>query len=393
MINSILRVLTGDLIAKLASFISFLILTWSQSQENVALFVMANSIIAICLDPSATFAIQKIVNDKFQEGNRLSTLRYTFLLGNITSVILVLFYSDFDSVELKLSVSLFIVLTSGFIYRRVYWQSKKEFGNVSRETIYRYIFVLIGVVALFVHSNNYDVNPELLYIYISILMTGYFLFICSTEAKEKSFISWGRPCFSKRDLKIISYLIVLALWGQIDILYSSVLMTEYDTVVMATALRFYSIFVVVISSMNTVILPNIHNVDKGALKSLLSLVVFFLACVAISILLSPTILPILTNGNYPESVACFQILSISLISSFFAIRSFNNLLAYGMHIKVIFIFVFSGIVKAGILMTLPLMIDIDLVYILSLSTLISITFLNVAIIVLNKFYENSTFNV
>ncbi|ELR63774.1 hypothetical protein C942_03443 [Photobacterium marinum] len=391
MISSILRVLTGDLIAKLASFVSFLILTWSQSEENVALFVIANSIIAICLDPSATFSIQKIVNDGLEEKYRITVLRYIFFVGNILSFILVFSYSAFDSIELKISIAIFIFLTSSFIYRRVYWQSLNVFEKVSKETVYRYLFVLFGSMTVFFLSNFFEIKSEVLFLCVSIFMAAFLLFNRGDSAFEIKKLSGFKLYFSKADLKIVLYLLILSVWGQIDIIYSSAAMVEYDTVVMATALRFYSIFVLVISSINTVVLPSINKIDsEDSVRGLFLIISFFIICLLLAIIISPFIFPILTNNNYPESILCFQILSLSLITSFFAIRSFNKLLASGKHVDVIVIFLFAVIIKTCTLIVAPSLYNIKPVYILSISTLISTTILNILVIIVNKTHENST---
>jgi O-antigen/teichoic acid export membrane protein len=309
-----------------------MVLLWKFNESTIACFVMLNVVIALTFDSAATYASQKLIRDDYRV-NANEMLIPLFSLAMLFAVVYIFVFYKNTTLNLTL-FSIYLILNAVFIKIRVYLQVNMRFNMLALLNALRYLGILLGVSLSYFISTLFEEKVEV-FIFVNTCLFCLLLFfvifyknIIVKNYKPKVCNITG--IFSNKDRYVVVYILLLAGWGQFDVIIANSFLDEYFLVVVSNSLRLSAIFVLIISSINTVLLPHIKIKEfevNSRNRYILSILIILLFLV--SYFSSEYLIPIYTGGNYLETIIFFKISLFGLVTSFFVLKAFNHFVAFG----------------------------------------------------------------
>jgi O-antigen/teichoic acid export membrane protein len=182
---------------------------------------------------------------------------------------------------------------------------------------------IIGVLAIY--GEHIQAWQVLLLQAVAILVVTVPLLIRSKRLRGSRRLSkslqLGRAIILGKYRHMFGYLLILALFSQIDVLMLRALSSEHHLATYGSAYRYYGVLLLALGAVKTVLLPLIQSVSsKTEIREIFSkhrqLTLRAIPVVLVGGLISPWIIPWIDAGKYPEASTVFQILAVSSVLSF-----------------------------------------------------------------------------
>ncbi|RDY71696.1 hypothetical protein DXT76_06750, partial [Halobacillus trueperi] len=231
---------------------------------------------------------------------------------------------------------MFGVLSIGFIeYSKTIYQKKLMFMKLSIIEISRNILFLVGIViVIFLVSINLNAFYILLLQIAAFFLVGLFALkgLIHFEGIFRLKEVWKiiREVIKGKHKYILIYFFILAFFAQLDVFMLKKLSTDFQLASYGSSFRYYSLLLLALGSVHTVIIPMIQKANSlNEIRNIyikqIRLSFLFVPLVMLIILLSYWFIPIIDSGKYPEAPLIFTILAISSIISF-VLSPHSNLL-------------------------------------------------------------------
>ena len=331
--KTIIKVFSGDLVAKMITMVTTILLirvmseyAYSQYTVIVAVTNIFNQIVI------SSFGKIYIVDNDSLKGAE-STLLFLEVVLSLLIALVFLFVQP--SIRNNRTDLLFLMFaTCIFSYTRVIFQQKCKFAIFTFLEIFRVLifFIAIGII-VFVYKMQMTVSTVIFFQGCSLVSAMLLL------PQKISGLNWRQPIrikqimsalLKKEQIYLLVYATLMAVLLQIDILALKTYTSDYYVSAYSSALKYYNMMLMLLSTVNSVLLPKISMEDDYTeirqiycQQDKLSLVL--LCGVIAAILLAPFVLPIIDGGKYPESIGVFRILCVSALISFWS-SPYNNLL-------------------------------------------------------------------
>jgi O-antigen/teichoic acid export membrane protein len=200
--------------------------------------------------------------------------------------------------------------------------------------------IVIGIL-LIIHKLTYqNVAVVISVIYIAI---GIWIFIKSSEITQfKSFISSfinGKPyffSFLKASSWLIGYFLLITLIGQVDILTLTRHSTKIELANYSVALKYYSMALVFLGSINSVLLPKFsriemqdHNKQKSFTLNWIKYSVWLIIPIGLFDLFGHPLFNLINGTQYVNAFSIFMIFSFGIWLSFSLSPQTNILISRG----------------------------------------------------------------
>lgn len=193
---------------------------------------------------------------------------------------------------------------------------------------------------------------------------------------------------------LFGYFFILSFFVQLDVFMLKGLATDRVLATYSSAFRYYSLLMLLLGSVHTVLLPTIQQVTTFAqwrdiLDRLNKLFFCFLGVAVVAAWCAQWVIPWVDKGKYPDAVIVFQILTVSAVISLRCSPYVNLLMSFS-DFKFLF-----GLIIAAVLINIIL--NITLVPILAavgtaIATLISSAFVTMFIYVRATKFLQSRFS-
>lgn len=325
--RSIFQVFSFDIISKiLVGFIGIILIRYMKESEY-ALYTFALSIITIVSQTiTSTFRRIYIVG---YESFQLDQYKESFL-GLIMIIILLFASITIPFVHYFNGVLVWIILMIiGFTlvdFGKTVFQQEYKFMKFSMVEIGKSIsFFVITMSLIYFYKQKIGAwqifliqSGTMILVYIvatwgNLKIKGLFKIIVALKI--------GKTIFTGPYKFLIGYTLFATVLGQLDVLMLRYYTTEKEIATYGSAFRYYSLLLLALSSVNTVFLPVIQNINNRSeldelYKKHAKMLTFFIPLVILGAWLSKWIIPMIDLGKYPNAVPVFQVLAISAILSF-----------------------------------------------------------------------------
>ena len=331
--KTIIKVFSVDMIAKLVTTIITVILIREMTESAYANY----SVILAIANIFNQIAISSLGKMYIVDNERLGGCDKTILLLEIllACFITVLFCIIQPTIKRNMfSVFIFMVATCIFGYARTVYQQQCRFKIYTLLEIVRVSVFAVFIIGIYIISiSNLSAASVIFFQSISLGTAMIFL----TEKKSK--IKWHSSLeikktisfiCEKEQLYLLLYAVLMAVLLQLDVLSLKAWSTDYNVSAYSSALKYYNMMLMLLSTVNSVLLPKIsmttnYKEIKKVYRQQDILSIVLLLGVALAIIIAPTILPAIDGGKYPDAIIVFQILSVSALLSFWG-SPYNNLL-------------------------------------------------------------------
>jgi O-antigen/teichoic acid export membrane protein len=229
----------------------------------------------------------------------------------------------------------------------VYQQEKAFFRYSMVETV-RALLLVVGTLALALLPRGFTaVNALWVQIAMGMVMFGAF-FLTRLEVGKVLRVRRSAGLLAQVARSpyrlIVLYVMVMAVFGQLDVLLLQWLTDDFQLASYGAAFRYYGLLGLALGTVHSVFLPVVQDTTRMDQLDAIFRKHGHLVLVAIPVVLagmaaSPWIIPFIDAGKYPGSVRVFQILSVSAILSFafsphvhvmMRVRDFQRLVAYAL---------------------------------------------------------------
>ncbi|MDF2946796.1 MAG: oligosaccharide flippase family protein [Bacillales bacterium] len=325
--QSILRVFSFDMMSKiLIGIIGILLIRYMDTSEY-ALYTFSLSIINIVAQTlSNTFRRFYIVGyDNGFKDKQIESFIGAQLLIIICFALFFIFYTQ------KVDIVDFLIINTIFgitflEFTKTIFQRELNFKQFSKIEIVRSLTFFFLTIIL-IYTLKYNLNAwQVLLIQSNtmILITVAFLWNkikIKNLLKFNDFIQTGKEIVRGPYKYLIFYVFFSTILSQLDVLMLKYLSNNYHLANYGSAFRYYSLLLLALGSINSVLLPVIQNIKtRSEVDTIYSkhnkLLIVFIPIVLLGAWLSNWVLPIIDMGKYPDAVFIFQILSFSAIISF-----------------------------------------------------------------------------
>lgn len=326
---TIFKVFFVDIFSKFISMITTILLIREMNEYFYANYIFLVTITNIFSQiVISSFGKLYIVDYK-----NFKNLENTLLLLEIflsIQIILLFYYFQPSIKNSLLELFLLMISTAIFNFIRILYQQQCKFSIFSLLEIIRvFLFFILTLIFKFKLTTSNVIYFQI----ISLLSSILFIFYKKNRVNLINKINLKKVLkllLKKEQMYLFVYAILMAILLQLDILLLKKYTTNYSLAVYSSAIKYYNILLMFLSTVNNVLLPKI-TLETSYLKikkiykqqDIFSIIVLIGAIIAI--ILSPKILPLLNKGKYPEAIPVFRILCISAVISFLS-SPYNNLL-------------------------------------------------------------------
>lgn len=331
--KTIFKVFSADLFAKLITMLTTILLIRVMTAHDYADYTVFVAIVNIFSQIAiSSFGKMYIVDYEKMKGCESTILLIELLLsGAIVFAFLFLQPVVRDNIW---GLCLLMVTTCIFGYARVVFQQQCKFGIYTLLEIIRVLLFLMMIGGCFLNK-NVKVTASLVIGFQCLSLAS----AMPSLIKKISGIKWIEPIrvrkvftfiLQKDQVALFVYAALLAILLQIDVLVLKTRSTDYYVSAYSSALKYYNMMLMLLTTVNSVLLPKISMTeDYREIKKMYRqqdiLAVVLLVGIIFAVVIAPFILPILDGGKYPESIGVFRILCFSALVSFWG-APYNNLL-------------------------------------------------------------------
>lgn len=324
--KAIAQVFSFDVIAKIISGATSILLIRFMSESEYAHYLLALSIVAV-----ATGTLASSFNRIYVVGyERLKLAQMTSsFLGLQLVVIAVLALLGLPLIQNFGDIYWFavalVISTCLSEYARTVFQQQLAFLRYSLvETARTLLFVASLLLLIFLTSGTLTAWKVLM------LQTGvvFVVFILMFGRR----VNWGDLLHVRESLGLVisvvqgqyrylfAYFFVLAFFSQIDIFMLQIMSTPGQLASYGSAFRYYTIIVLILNSIHTVLLPliqrlqSLQDLDRLYARHM-KMLLLIVPAILFAGFISQWIIPVVDQGKYPDAISIFRILCLSAIIS------------------------------------------------------------------------------
>jgi O-antigen/teichoic acid export membrane protein len=325
--RSIYQVISFDLISKvLMGFIGIILIRYMVSSEYAVYTFTLSVVTVVAQTLSSTFRRIYIVGyDKFGLSKyKEAFLGLQFLLILFFALILLIYSRNFNTIYILTNI-----MIMGFTlieFTKTIFQQELKFMKFSIIEINRsfsfflFVLILIYFFRFRLSASQILAVQSLTMVLISVIVLWRKLDIKGIFKFKKAF-QMGKGIIGGRYIFLLGYTLFATLLGNLDIFMLKLLSNSSELATYGSAFRYYSLLLLTLSSVNSVFLPVIQNINNRIeldqiYRKHAKMLVVFIPVVLLGAWLSYWIIPFIDMGKYPGAVTVFRTLSISAIFSF-----------------------------------------------------------------------------
>jgi len=327
MIKSITKVFSSALFAKfILGVVGILLIRFMNAPEFAALTFAVGLATAISqVIASSINKIYIIGYDKLNlRENSFAPLSFQALLISIAVLLLLPFSAKLGNTFIPIISLIIGNCFSRFV--QTYFQLKRSFGSYAMIEITRAVLILLGFLIL-LYWNQYNICAwQVIILQAGVRFFVFVVFMFMNMGLQNIFnLRSGmvimRVVLVSNYKYLIGYFSIFAIFAQVDVFCLRILSDNYNLASYGAAFRYYSLLILALGSVKTVLFPVIKTAKtKTDVEDIYSqywqLVKYILPLVFLGTLLAGWIMPLVDAGKYPSSITVFRILSISAAISF-----------------------------------------------------------------------------
>lgn len=321
-----------DFLSKVLTAIITIMLIRKMSSTTYANYAIITSVVNLF----SQIAVTSFTRFYIIEYENIKKMKFElFVIEIIFSIFVgIIFYLFQSNVKLFFYETIFLLIaTSIFGYVRGVFQQLTNFKIYSLIEIIRVISFGIFILFITLFYSNFNIQIIVILQGLSLFFSLFFLIYKypSKSFKRKfDFKLLLKKMFERQQINLFIYAILTAVLLQMDIFMLRKFSDDYAVASYAAATRYYGIMLMVLSTVNSILLPTVANLKdyleiKRIFKEQDKLVYLFFIISFLGVVISPFMLPILDGGKYPNSIKVFQILCGSIFISFLG-SPYNNIL-------------------------------------------------------------------
>lgn len=333
--KTIFKVFSVDFFAKVVMMLITVILIRIMNEQEYANY----SVILAVTNLFNSIVISSFGKMYIVDYDRFKDLEYTLFL----SIVIIGLGLDFTYSILNANslgtigvISIFILTVAMCFYcfSRIIFQQACNFRYFSFLEIVRMLgFAILIFIGCVVTKNSLNLFSVILFQSFAMSISLIILLKKTDIAKWRKKINFKRIfefVIQKEQFLFFVYAVLMSIMGQLDILLLRNWSDDLAVATYSSALKYYNIFLMVLTTVNSVLLPKIsgekdYSLIKKTYKQLDFLAVFLAIGVIIAEIGAPLLIPIIDGGKYPGAVSIFRILIISAWISFVS-SPYNNFL-------------------------------------------------------------------
>ena len=357
--KNISKIFSMEILAKaLFSIISLGIIRFL-SQDEFAIYIIALSTISIITSSVGAVFNRLFIAGKFDQ-NKFTFLPF-FLIQMALLILLFLFFLPIKSIyNGNLDV---VFYASGLqvllIFIQTSFQKELKFNKYYLSEYLRLFVYLLLFVFLFL--NDFLNARNILSIQAISAGISSLIFISKVSFKRESFlfkkiISLFRVLINGSNKYLIFYSIIVILISSLDTILIRIFDDTNQVAIFGAAFTYFGILQAILYAINKLYLPMLQKTNSlreinSAMDTLNNLNTRYLSILFVMIILSaPFLIPIIDNGKYPESILIFQILGISSFFSLVLSPYKNIIFKFGDNKYIFKIYFLSLIIVYGIIL-------------------------------------------
>jgi O-antigen/teichoic acid export membrane protein len=325
--SAIATVFSYSLVTKAFVVVSSLVIIRIMSPEQYAAYTYGLAAFSI-LTGIVTSAFNRIFIIGYSRFNISEDIGAFLLLQLLTLVVVgLLLYLFIDLPGYLYLIVLTLALTfciSDFLMTD--YQRMLKFSRYSQVELARSILFVLAILGLIVlYDDDLQAWQVLLLQAMSILIVAVPLLLRRKMLRGASRLSkslaLARAIILGKYRYMFGYLFILALFSQVDIFMLRSLSSEHQLATYGSAYRYYTLLLMALGAVKTVLLPLIQNVSsKLEMRKLFNkhrqLILLTIPIVLLGAVASSWVLPWVDAGKYPNAPVVFQILAVSSLFSF-----------------------------------------------------------------------------
>jgi O-antigen/teichoic acid export membrane protein len=395
--KSILQVFSFDLLSKiLVGAIGILLIRYMEATEY-ALFTFSISVISVVAQTLSN-TVRRIYIVGYD--NLLVSKPIESFLGLQILTITVFSIAGLmitENIDMMYFLIINMILGTTLIeFSKTIFQQELNFKRFSQIEIVKSILIFLFTTIL-IYKELYDLSAWkvlLIQSLITILISASILWRKVDFKSVFNFINVlqvGRNIVKGSYKFLIGYVLFSTILSQQDVFMLKYLSDNNELATYGSAFRYYTLLLLALSSVNSVLLPVIQDIKTLNELDLIyskhkKILIIFVPIVLIGAFFANWIFPIIDLGKYPNSVPVFQILSISAIISFTLSPHINFIMKFE-DFKFLFYVITISIICNGILNLI--LINLYGSIGAALATLITYGFSNFMTFIRAKKYRNS----
>ncbi|WP_017379298.1 oligosaccharide flippase family protein [Paenisporosarcina sp. TG-14] len=332
--KTVFKVFTADIFSKIFSVITSFLLIRGMTTTDYADYAIITSIVTIISGIILTGFNRIYILDFERIKNQQFNILVIQLIGIFVLAIVGLPFKAYIGNHYWL-VILLLIGTCIFSFVRTVYQQKSMFRYFTLIEIIRVFLFCIFVSSLYLFAEEQMSLKSIIVVQIISLISAS-IFLIKILYTDKSF-SFNKNIFAivkvlfvSNQLYLFMNLGIIAISNEVDVLLLGLLGSDFMLASYASGRKYYSLLLMALTSVNSVLLPTVNNAKSNdELRKLYrqydKILLLFIVLVGIAILIAPWIIPIIDGGKYPDSINIFRILCISSLISF-AGSPYNNIL-------------------------------------------------------------------
>jgi len=362
--RSFVNIFSGEVLFKVFNLGTIFVLSLLPDPALLITFAIVNSLIVLIFDTTNNYFLHNCVNLK----EPLNIYIFFILLLGIFFGIS---FSVLEGWSLEVLCLISMALTfSIFNFIRTDFQLVGDFSSMAKLSVVRSVPPFILAVVIYFTGLSSTV-----YFFGGITLFNIaILFLYLPNVNRIFSVNVTKPLTSRNlNFPIMSYLIALSIFSQLDFLVLSRMFNDTELTLIVIVLRLVSIPIIFITAANSVILPFIEKDRKSTetKKMIVFITIFSLLVSGIGMFL----LPVLIESASSIDGVYFGIIVLFTILGTLNIERANRLLSNGFHKTMVLFFITSIILKVLI---------IYLGYIMDFSAIITLTIsLPIGLVILN----------
>jgi O-antigen/teichoic acid export membrane protein len=338
-LRDLLKVLSGNIVAQGLGFLTIILISRDLGAEQYGVFSLLLAIFTISIQVSDFGISTSYVKYVSENLSKAKEIFFTIVVSKIVlSFIVALslyFLSEYISVfffESNIYAKLIELISVAILFHSIYgvmvanYQAKQHFKQFAFMNIFHNLLKILAVVFI---SFSFIQNEHLEYFIYAYSFSVVFilLFLLLTNIKNISFknhfdITHFIEIYKLGFWIFLSALIVIFMM-RLDLFMLQKLDTSESVGLFAVVLTTNSIFILILSSLTSTLLPKVNNYLENNtidsyIKKLFSFKWYILIFTVVMIVLSPLFINIFFGDTYEKSILAFQILALSYFFSFYA---------------------------------------------------------------------------
>jgi O-antigen/teichoic acid export membrane protein len=327
MLKSVTQVFSYSLIVKaigaLTTVVIIRMLTTDQYADYTLALAIASTLQGVIASASNRIFIVGYSRFDIYE-NEGSFLSWQILLLVLVSM---LAYPFMQESILLYVLALFFALASSILqFIRTCYQRSLRFNRFSQVTLAKSALFLMGTAVLAVIFGTRLQAWQILLVQSGAMLTVAIPLIVRRRLSTglldiETVLRIGKAIFAGSYLYLFAYLLILAIFSQLNVFMLKAFSDNYDLATYGSAFRYYGFLLIGLDAVKAVYLPFIQEAkSKNEIVRVFNqhrlLIVVASAIVVFAIIVSRWMIPLIDAGKYPDAVPTFRMLALSALISF-----------------------------------------------------------------------------